>query len=77
MWFNIRDKGEKQLKSLNFASDQVEWEHISEFVHGDSSSTNVEEVNISIPNRYQEITLFVLLRKKSLKTGGTFEFMKS
>ena len=23
MWFNIRDKGEEQLKSLNFASDQV------------------------------------------------------
>ena len=23
MWFNIRDKGEQQPKSLNFASDQV------------------------------------------------------
>ena len=38
MWFNIRDKGEEQLKSLNFASDQVEWEHASESIHGGSLS---------------------------------------
>ena len=34
MWFNIRDKGQGQLKSLNFASDRVEWEHINEYING-------------------------------------------
>ena len=72
MWFNIRDKGEEQLKSLNFASDQVEWEHISEFVHGDSSSTNVEEVNISLPNRYQENDIIRTAKEKELENWRNF-----
>ena len=72
MWFNIRDKGEEQPKSLNFASDQVEWEHISEFVHGDSSSTNVEEVSISIPNRYLENHIIRTAKEKELENWRNF-----
>ena len=72
MWFNIRDKGEEQLKSLNFASDQVEWEHISEFVHGDSSSTNVEEVNISVHNCYQENHIIRTAKEKELENWRNF-----
>ena len=72
LWFNVRDKGEEQLKSLNFASDQIEWEHVTESIHGDSLSSNVEEVNISIPNQYQENHSIRTAEDKELENWRNF-----
>ena len=72
MWFNIRDKGEEQLKSLNFASDQVEWECANESIHGDHLSSNMEEMNISIPNQYQENHSIRTAEEKELENWWNF-----
>ena len=70
--FNVRDKGEEQLKSVHFASDQVEWKHVNESTHEDSLSSDVEEVNIPITNCYQENHSIRTAKEKDLENWRNF-----